>query len=95
MAMAFACALIGAAAFGAVSTSAKEKDRVFVGCVENHNGKFELVTTSVKGKARNYTLAGSHDFAKDVGHRIRVSGQFSKRVVTAVKVTTVAATCRL
>ena len=77
------------------TASAKEKDRVFVGCVEKHDGKYELVTTSVKGKARNYALIGSHDFAKDVGHRVRVSGTFSKRVMTAVTVTTVATNCKL
>jgi hypothetical protein len=88
---AFALALLlsGAAA------EAKVKNRVFVGCVQAHDGKFELVTVSVKGKARNYALVGSHDFAKDVGHRVRVSGTFSKRIVTALSVTTVAPNCKL
>jgi hypothetical protein len=79
----------------AAAAHAKEKDRVFVGCVEARKGKFELATVSVKGKARNYALVGSHDFSKDVGHRVRVSGTFSKRILTAATVTTVAPNCRL
>jgi len=90
-----ALAALGLSLVAIGTARAKDKDRVFVGCVEKHNGKYELVTTSVKGKARNYALIGSHDFAKDVGHRVRVSGTFSKRVMTAVTVTTVATNCRL
>ena len=92
---------IGAFGFGvalllaAGVAHAKVKDRVFVGCVEARKGKYELVTVSVKGKARNYALVGSHDFSKDVGHRVRVSGTFSKRILTATTVTTVASNCKL
>ena len=88
---AFGMAMLLAAAVA----HAKDKDRVFVGCVEARKGKFELATISVKGKARNYALVGGHDFSKDVGHRVRVSGTFSKRILTAATVTTVAPNCKL
>src|SRR5262245_57139229 len=69
----FIGATIVALTLSAAALDAKVKDRVFVGCVEARAGKYALVTTSVKGKARTYTLLGSHDFSKDVGHRVRVS----------------------
>ena len=75
------------------TAEAKIKSRVYVGCVQAHNGKYELSTMSKKGKARNYALVGGHDFAKDVGHKVRVSGGFQKRVLTAGSVQTLASKC--
>ena len=45
-----ALAALGLSLVAIGTARAKDKDRVFVGCVEKHNGKYELVTTSVKAR---------------------------------------------
>lgn len=83
-----------AAVLAVAPAAAKAKARTLVGCVQTHQGQYTLATKSQKGKPREYTLGGTHDFAKDVGHRVRVVGSLAKRALTASSVQTIATNCR-
>lgn len=56
----------------AAPAAARPKARTFVGCVQGRPGQYTLVTTNEKGKPHTYFLGGDRDFAKDVGHQVRV-----------------------
>lgn len=73
--------------------AAKTKNKAVVGCVEHHNASYELSATTKKGKAKHYTLVGDHDFAKDVGHRVKVQGVVGKKTINAGSVSMIAPNC--
>ena len=85
-----------AAVAGVVSTEAKTKNKSFEGCVEHLQGKYELTTSTAKGKVHHYVLVGNHDFAPDVGHKVRVNGASGKgtRTIDVGSVHTLADKCR-
>jgi len=78
----------------AVPADAKTKNKTVVGCVEAKGSGYDLVATSKKGHMKHYGLAGSHDFSRDVGHRIQVSGMAGKGVLTANSVRAMGGSCR-
>ena len=88
--IALGLALVVAAA---PAEAAKHKNKAVVGCVEQHDSNFQLSTVSKKGNAKHYTLVGSHNFAQDVGHRVRVNGVVGKSTINAGSVSTVAPSC--
>jgi hypothetical protein len=51
----------------AITAQAREKDRVFVGCVEARKGKFELATVSVKGRLAITRSSGATTFPRTSG----------------------------
>ena len=63
------------------------------GCVEHRNAGYELSAVTKKGKAKHYTLAGDHDFARDVGHRVKVNGVVGKGTINVGSVSTIASQC--
>jgi hypothetical protein len=71
------------------------RTRTLTGCVEAaRNNQYELSTvTAKKGKARSYALAGSQNFAGEVGHRVKVTGLFEKGTVKVAKIDLVATSC--
>ena len=77
----------------AVPAAAKTKNKAVTGCVEHKASSYELSTMTKKGKAKHYTLVGDHDFASDVGHRVRVNGVVGKATINAGSVSTVAKSC--
>jgi hypothetical protein len=73
----------------------KAKTRTLTGCVEASHNQYDLSTvTAKKGKPRHYTLAGSQNFAGEVGHRVKVTGLFDKSTVKVAKIETMATSCR-
>jgi hypothetical protein len=71
------------------------RTRTVTGCVEASNNQYNLSTvTAKKGKPRHYTLAGSQNFAGEVGHRVKVTGRFEKGSVKVAKIETIATSCR-
>lgn len=78
----------------AAPAAAKAKDKTVTGCVEQKGSNYELSTVTKKGKAKHYELAGNHNFAADVGHRVRVHGVVAKQTLNAGSVNTVAGSCK-
>jgi hypothetical protein len=73
----------------------KAKTRTLTGCVEASNNQYDLSTvTAKKGKPRHYTLAGSQNFAGEVGHRVKVTGLVGKGTVNVARIETMATSCR-
>ncbi len=89
-----------AAVMARVPADAKTKNTSFEGCVEQRQGNYELATSTAKGKVRHYKLAGDHNFAADVGHKVRVNGASAKvasnvkRTIDVGSVQTLADKCR-
>jgi hypothetical protein len=83
-----------ALAVAVVRAEAKKKNKAFEGCVEYRQGQYELATSTPKGKVHRYVLIGDHNFAKDVGHQIRVNGVSENRRINVGAVHTVATQCR-
>ena len=74
--------------------AARPKARTLVGCVQGRPGQYTLVTTNEKSKPHTYRLGGGHDFAKDVGHQVRVTGSLNQGTLTVGPLQTIAARCR-
>ena len=92
--MKFAVLTIGLALMTAVMPlEAKKANKAVTGCVEHRDASYELTTTTKKGKAKHYTLVGDHDFAGDVGHRVKVNGVVGKTTINVGSVSTVAQRC--
>jgi hypothetical protein len=72
----------------------KNKIKTVVGCVEGTPNHYELTTKTKKGKAREYTLVGTRDFASEVGHRVRVQGAVSKGNMKVSSLKDLASTCQ-
>jgi hypothetical protein len=87
--IALALALVTAA----VPAAAKTKNKAVTGCVEHKGSSYQLSEVTKKGKTKHYTLVGDHDFAGDVGHRVRVNGVVGKATINAGSVSTVAKSC--
>jgi len=77
----------------AVPAAAKSKNKAVTGCVEHKGSSYELTAMSKKGNTKHYKLIGDHDFASDVGHRVRVNGVVDKATINAGSVSTVARSC--
>ena len=91
------CAVLGLAmTLTVMPAEAKQaKTKTLTGCVEASNNQYDLATvTAKKGKPRHYTLAGSQNFAGEVGHRVRVTGLVDKGTVKVAKIETMATSCR-
>jgi hypothetical protein len=80
-------------AVAAVPAEAKQKNKAVTGCVEHRNANYELSAVSKKGKAKHYALVGDHDFAADVGHRVKVNGVVGKSTINVGSVSTIASQC--
>lgn len=77
-----------------VTARSRPKARTVVGCIQAGPQGYALATRSKKGKARQYTLVGRHDFTPDVGHTVRVTGTRARRTITVQSVQVVAPNCR-
>jgi len=76
-----------------IPAEAKNRNKAVEGCVEHRASSFELSTVTKTGKAKRYTLVGDHNFANDVGHRVRVNGVVGKKTINAGSVSTIASSC--
>jgi hypothetical protein len=82
--------------FAVMPAAAKTaRTRTLTGCVEAaRNNHYELSTvTAKKGKARHYALAGSQNFAGEVGHRVTITGLLEKGTVKVAKIDVIATSC--
>ena len=77
----------------AVPAEAKQKNKAVTGCVEHRDANYELSAVTKKGKAKHYALVGDHDFARDVGHRVKVNGVVGKSAINVGSVSTIAPKC--
>jgi hypothetical protein len=79
--------------FAVAPAEAKQKNKAVTGCVEHRNANYELSAVTKKGKAKHYALTGDHDFAQDVGHRVKVNGVVGKSTINVGSVSTIAPKC--
>ncbi len=79
--------------FAVAPAEAKHKNKAVTGCVEHRSADYELSTVTKKGKAKHYALVGDHDFARDVGHSVKVNGVVGKNTINVGSVITIAPRC--
>jgi len=78
----------------AAPIEAKVQSKGITGCVRARQNGYQLLSTSKKGKPREFDLVGTHDFSKDVGHTVRVDGVKRQRTITVSAVHEVAESCK-